>query len=132
MKFYDRASREISMSDFNGLLLDMEYKRIAEDDIGELWVSTVWLGVNYQFRDGPPLIFETMVFRGKDMDADPDKALDLNPEVRDWIGQQWRWSTEAEALTGHYGICLEIRQDLAKVSEAEQVKEEMRCWNGEV
>ena len=27
-------------------------------------VSTVFLGVNYQFGNGPPLIFETMIFGG--------------------------------------------------------------------
>ena len=55
----------------------------------KLWwgghVSTVWLGFDHNFcRQGPPLIFETMVFG--------------------WYGSdlsQVRYSTEGEALEGH-------------------------------
>jgi hypothetical protein len=36
--------------------------RVAEDQIGPYWISTVFLGVDYQLREGPPLLFETMVF----------------------------------------------------------------------
>lgn len=54
----------------------------------KLHVSTVWLGLNHQFGDGPPLIFETMVF---DVDTD-DRWNDK---------LQWRYSTKKEALEGH-------------------------------
>lgn len=44
-------------------------------------VSTVFLGIDHRFTDaGPPLIFETMVFRD-------DQGED-----------QWRWSTRNQAL----------------------------------
>lgn len=46
-------------------------------------VSTVFLGLNHQFGDGPPLLFETMIFCG--------------PED----GYQDRYSTYEEALAGH-------------------------------
>lgn len=36
--------------------------RISSDHVGDAWVSTVWLGLNHRYDDGPPLIFETMVF----------------------------------------------------------------------
>lgn len=49
------------------------------------WVSTVWLGLNHQFGDGPPLIFETMV---------------LNPK-QEWEDYQERYSTEDDAIIGH-------------------------------
>lgn len=33
-------------------------------------ISTVFLGLNHAFRDGPPILFETMIFGGvHDMDA---------------------------------------------------------------
>ena len=32
----------------------------------EVWVSTVWLGLDHGYGDGPPIIFETMVFGGED------------------------------------------------------------------
>jgi len=49
----------------------------------DIRVSTVFLGLNYNYGDGPPLLFETMVFGGK---------LDQ---------EQWRYSTYAEAEKGH-------------------------------
>ncbi len=50
-----------------------------------LFVSTVFLGVDHEWFDGPPLIFETMVFPNRWW---TDYFLD-------------RYSTEAEALRGH-------------------------------
>lgn len=49
------------------------------------FVSTVWLGLNHQWSEGPPLIFETMVFL-------PNSHSDDYCE---------RYSTEDEALAGH-------------------------------
>lgn len=42
-------------------------RRVAEDFVfGEdgSYVSTVFLGVNHNFGDGPPVLWETMVFGG--------------------------------------------------------------------
>jgi hypothetical protein len=62
-------------------------KRVAKTELPNgLLVSTVWLGLDHSFGgQGPPLIFETMVFGG-------DAA----------VGEyQERYSTEQEALEGH-------------------------------
>src|SRR5262245_2117925 len=41
-------------------------RQVAEDEIGEVRVSTVFLGVNHNFRGwGPPILFETMIFGGE-------------------------------------------------------------------
>lgn len=38
-------------------------KHVAEETIHDLWISTVWIGLDQKFPDdGPPLLFETMVF----------------------------------------------------------------------
>lgn len=44
---------------------DPDYHIIKQTKLkhAKKWVSTVWLGLNYQFSDGPPKIFETMVFQ---------------------------------------------------------------------
>jgi len=43
-----------------------EYARIGLDVVGDSWVSTIWVGLNHEFRPGrPPLIFETMIFGGE-------------------------------------------------------------------
>jgi hypothetical protein len=46
-------------------------------------VSTVFLGIDHQYGDGPPLLWETMIFGGP----------------RD--GDQWRYPTYDEAMAGH-------------------------------
>ena len=33
-------------------------------NVGHVEISTVFLGLDHQFGDGPPLLFETMVFGG--------------------------------------------------------------------
>lgn len=46
-------------------------RHVADEKIGEARISTVFLGLDYSFGEGPPLIFETMVFGGPhDMDQD--------------------------------------------------------------
>ena len=56
---------------------------IARNEIGAAMVSTVFLGINHQHGDGPPLLFETMIFGG---------AHDEHQE---------RCSTYEEAVTMH-------------------------------
>lgn len=41
-------------------------RHVASDMIGEVQVSTVFLGLDHRFGDdGPPLLFETMIFGGE-------------------------------------------------------------------
>lgn len=37
---------------------------VAKDRIGDVRVSTVFLGLDHSFGDGTPLLFETMIFGG--------------------------------------------------------------------
>jgi hypothetical protein len=61
-------------------------------------VSTVFLGLDHQWADGPPLLFETMCFkRGEDSDA---------VEVEGFLQ---RYSTYQEAEQGHAVICARVR-----------------------
>lgn len=59
-----------------------------------------WL--NHQYGDGPPLIFETMLFKSKD-DLD---ALDFE-----------RYSTEAEAVAGHEAMVERWKEPLTMTQE---------------
>jgi hypothetical protein len=94
--WYDRNGQPLTSKQADDLLQDLEYKRLAsstvtstEDPELDLLVSTVWLGLDHNWRvmPGPPLIFETMVF---------SKTGDHPLE-----DYQERYSTEAEALEGH-------------------------------
>lgn len=93
MDMYDRQGNPLTIEEW-GVLHTEENKRVAEDTIGRLWVSTVWLGMDHSFGGGPPLIFETMVFvvtgEGHDLDCR-------------------RYATEAEALAGHEEVVTAIR-----------------------
>lgn len=67
------------------LLGDQDYRRVAQHFFGQFHVSTIWLGLDHSFcSDGPPLIFETMVFG----DGGPL--------------EQERYSSEADAVRGHH------------------------------
>lgn len=37
-------------------------RRVRSTYINNLWISTVFLGIDHQWGDGPPLLFETMLF----------------------------------------------------------------------
>lgn len=86
--YYNRAGEPIGMLEWAEA--HETDRRVAETTVGKLWVSTVWLGLDHAFLDGPPLIFETMVFKGS------------AAEVEDWTEEYCeRYSTEAAALAGH-------------------------------
>ena len=58
--------------------------RIASDEIGKVYISTVFLGLDHNFRGrGDPILFETLIFGG---------ALD---------GEMRRYCTYDEAERGH-------------------------------
>jgi hypothetical protein len=58
-------------------------RRVAYTKIGDVQISTVFLGLDHSFDDGPPLVFETMIFGGEHNEG------------------QWRYHAWQEALEGH-------------------------------
>jgi hypothetical protein len=40
-------------------------RHVADETVGDARVSTVFLGIDHSFGDGPPMIFETMIFGGE-------------------------------------------------------------------
>lgn len=60
---------------------------VAQTQVGEATVSTVFLGFDYNFwTQGQPLLYETLIFGG-DMD-----------------GREKRYATRAQALAGHEAV----------------------------
>ncbi len=80
-------------------LFDDDYRRIGFDTVtfrGMTYdVSTVFLVINHQYGDGPPLIFETMIF--------------IHGSSHDEYMQ--RYSTEDEAVAGHRYIVDTLRRN---------------------
>jgi len=61
--YYDREGNSITMSEYAEKHQDMSYKVVARTNTSYGDVSTVWLGINHAFMgEGPPVIFETMIF----------------------------------------------------------------------
>ena len=47
-------------------------RQVARTENADICISTVFLGLNHQFGDGAPLLFETLVFGGE-YDGDCDR-----------------------------------------------------------
>lgn len=109
--WFDRQGQPIDATSANRLLGDTAYIRVARTEITSASdpsisfdVSTVWLGVNHNWADdGPPIIFEAMVFGG-------DESQDQ---------MQWRWATEEGARAGH----AEIVASIAATVPDEQIRD---------
>jgi hypothetical protein len=67
-KFYDMLGKEITLEEWALMFEsgDDTKRRVAYDVVGGVTVSTVLLGVDHNFfGEGPPIIFETMIFGGR-------------------------------------------------------------------
>ena len=72
-------------------------RRVASTEINsEVWVSTVFLGLDHCFGGGPPVLFETMIFGG-----------DRDSEMH-------RYSTWDDAITNHEMIVKKMRSRYVK------------------
>ncbi len=47
-------------------MIESRERIVARDVVGNITVSTVFLGIDHNFGSGPPLLWETMVFGGHD------------------------------------------------------------------
>ena len=85
-------------------------RRVAEEQVGDFWISTVFLGIDHSWGFGTkPILFESMVF-------DETKKVKGLIEVD---GYTRRYSTWKEAENGHRKIVRAIR---AKVFGVKCVK----------
>lgn len=76
-------------------LLDKEANRVAYTDVPDGYVSTVFLGIDHNHMgDGPPILFETMVFG-------------CGP----WDNYQERYATWDEAEAGHAATLTLLHND---------------------
>ena len=101
---YDRQGNPIDFMQWGKLFEDKEYQGVAKDYIGNVHISTVWLGIDHGWGNlGPPLIFETMIFNC--------------PEYEDY---QVRYSTEEAALAGHAEAVALVREVTFGMAEDEE------------
>lgn len=55
---------EQNLAKFAGWFAKNE-RAVAKERIGDVLISTVFLGIDHAFGKGPPVLWETMVFGGK-------------------------------------------------------------------
>jgi len=103
---FDRQGRPMEMLDWAAKHEDREYSIVAQHWVRGWKVSTVWLGLNHSHTfEGPPVIFETMIFAPKDASIgredweDAGDAFGTAPADLDQY--QDRYATEEAAQAGH-------------------------------
>ena len=82
----DPMTHEVTSTDdiqFWAAMFEGSGRIVARTELDEVAISTVFLGLDHRFGEGPPLLFETMVFGG---------AMD---------DTQARYSTWDDAVAGH-------------------------------
>ena len=82
--YYDQNGEPIGPMEWATVYEDRAACVVQQTDVGDYWISTVWLGLDHSFMGGPPLIFETMIKHDDE-----------------WTEYQERYSTRAEAEEGH-------------------------------
>jgi hypothetical protein len=88
--FYDMDGKPMTLQEWAKAF--EETRHIGQTTVGNAEVSTVWLSSDHQFGDGPPLIFETMIFGGPH-----DQFCE-------------RYSTKEEAAAGHKRFVLALQE----------------------
>lgn len=78
--FYDRSGEPIDFDKWALLIEDGRYAVLKQTRVGDVGISTVWIGTNMGPAD-EPLIFETMTFGTEE--------------------ECYRYTTEQEALAHH-------------------------------
>ena len=97
--YYDRQGQPMTMHQWAEKFEDENYTHIARDVIGPdepldpaplITVSTFWLGVNQNWRNDEPLIYETLIIGGNDATG-------------------MRYATEKQAREGHRRVVDDLR-----------------------
>lgn len=106
--YYDQDGRPIDRESWILAFGDVQGRRIGWTKVGygpgKKIVSTVWLGLDHRhFGEGPPIIFETMVFNGVGPGATKNDVVTC-----------LRYATTQEAAKGHAVLAQEYLYNRAQ------------------
>jgi hypothetical protein len=81
---------------------DFDNRVVSQTEYGPYRISTVFLGIDHRFgSDGPPILFETMVFYGKSsLDEYQERcstwhdAFDMHTRGTEFAYRQCRWDIQ--------------------------------------
>lgn len=75
-----------------------EKRIVLQEEVGNYWVSTIFLGLDHSFGRGPPVLWETGLWKMKD--GEPDKMV-----------ESCRATSRAEAIANHE-TCLALVKEI--------------------
>lgn len=93
--YFDKDGTPLDMMTWARMHSDDKYRRVDLTLMEKYAISTVWLGLNHNWSDGPPLIFETAVF---------DRSGDMLDQYMD------RYTTLEQAQAGHHHITQMVQE----------------------
>lgn len=87
-----------------GLWYEAADRVVAADEVGDVLISTVFLGVDHSHVSGPPVLWETMAFvsRGEEFMTDLGNRFNTL--------DQRRYRSREEALRGHAEAVAEVHR----------------------
>ena len=88
-----RPTPEPDLQKWGSWMEDQESRKVAYTVIDEVSISTVFLGLDYNFGEGEPILYETMTFGG----------------VHN--GEIVRYHTKEEALKGHESLVASLKNN---------------------
>lgn len=96
---YFKLNEDKAFSPCNMMEANMQWGKnsIVRTEIGSIHISTIFLPLNHAWDEGPPILFETMVFGLKSEEYE----------------SQWRYYTYQEAADGHNKIVRWVKIRLA-------------------
>lgn len=101
--YYDFNGNEITLEEWTVLFDDKTKRRVDHTIVHGYRVSTIFLGMNHQWGDGPPLIYETMVFPPDDWGevygerhTTWDEAQEAHNRIVKDIAPEFAWWVDGE------------------------------------
>lgn len=90
-------------------------RHVAETTVEDIWISTVFLGLDYGWREERPILFETMIFYKHAPVPHTLKEI-VNEKQPEFDGYQFqrRYSTWEEAEAGHAEAVQMVKKSLVE------------------
>lgn len=88
----DKSLVPVGLMEWARFFEDFEKRQVALTYHGKAFVSTIFLGLDHRYGEGPPLVFESMIFGG--------------PLDQDYMDRYSSWD---DALLGHRRAVLVLR-----------------------
>lgn len=85
-------------------------RRVAQTQVGQIWVSTVFMGLDHNYtEEGDPILFETIIFTDKiEME---DLTIDRCSTWEQAKAMHKRGITEAEAIWARTQITFSVKKE---------------------